>query len=202
MVAILLLNVKDVFSVGGGVLLDKSCVVFQRMCVLCLCSQCAYKCSFHRICLCLCMSEFIYSFKSLIAGPQVLALLMLFICVILCTMWSGNSLELLYILPFGILCLSAISLMFVKKYVDCVCPSLSLCLPCSLFSLSLHHQYYVKLDMERQGTEPYTRGFKPGYHIQNSVYIKRISRVEYISWIVPALQYLFLMLRSRECGVW
>ena len=41
-------------------------------------------------------------------------LLMLFICVILHTMWSGPSVQLLCILPFGILCLSAISMMFVN----------------------------------------------------------------------------------------
>ena len=35
-VAILLLNVMAVFSLGGGALLDRSCMVFQRMCVLCL----------------------------------------------------------------------------------------------------------------------------------------------------------------------
>ena len=35
-VAILLLNVMDVFSVGGCALLDRPCMVFQRMCVLCL----------------------------------------------------------------------------------------------------------------------------------------------------------------------
>ena len=35
-VAILLLNVMDMFSVGGGALLDRACIVFQRMCVLCL----------------------------------------------------------------------------------------------------------------------------------------------------------------------
>ena len=35
-VAILLLNVKDVFSVDGGALLDRPCMVLQRMCVLCL----------------------------------------------------------------------------------------------------------------------------------------------------------------------
>ena len=35
-VAILLLNVMDVFSVDGGALLDRPCMVFQRMCVLCL----------------------------------------------------------------------------------------------------------------------------------------------------------------------
>ena len=60
------------------------------------------------------MSEVISSFKSLGAGSQVFALLMLSLCVILHTMWSGNSLQLLCILPFGVLCLSAISMMFVK----------------------------------------------------------------------------------------
>ena len=35
-VVILLLNVMEVFSVGGGALLDIPFMVFQRMCVLCL----------------------------------------------------------------------------------------------------------------------------------------------------------------------
>ena len=35
-VAILLLSVMEVFSVGGGALLDRPCMVFQRMCMLCL----------------------------------------------------------------------------------------------------------------------------------------------------------------------
>ena len=35
-VAILLLNVMDVFSVCGGALVDRPCMVFQRVCVLCL----------------------------------------------------------------------------------------------------------------------------------------------------------------------
>ena len=35
-VSILLMNVMDVFSVGGGALLDRPCMVFQRMCVFCL----------------------------------------------------------------------------------------------------------------------------------------------------------------------
>ena len=61
------------------------------------------------------MSEVISSFKSLRAGSQVFALLMLFLCVILHTMWSGKSLKLLCILPSGMnLCLSAISMMFVN----------------------------------------------------------------------------------------
>ena len=36
MVAILLLNVMDVVCVGGGALMDRPCMVFQRVCVLCL----------------------------------------------------------------------------------------------------------------------------------------------------------------------
>ena len=32
----LLLNFMDVFSVGGGALLDRPCMVFHRMCGLCL----------------------------------------------------------------------------------------------------------------------------------------------------------------------
>ena len=35
-VTILLLNVLEVFSVGGGALLNRPCMVFQIMCVLCL----------------------------------------------------------------------------------------------------------------------------------------------------------------------
>ena len=36
---ILLLNVMEMLSVVGGALLDRSCMVFQGMCVLCLWSQ-------------------------------------------------------------------------------------------------------------------------------------------------------------------
>ena len=59
------------------------------------------------------MSDVISSFKSLTAGLQVFAVLMLFICVILHTMWSCKSLQFLCILAFGMLFLFAIS-MFVK----------------------------------------------------------------------------------------
>ena len=41
-----------------------------------------------------CMSEVITSFKSLRTGLQVFSLLMLFLWVILHTMWSGKSLQL------------------------------------------------------------------------------------------------------------
>ena len=60
------------------------------------------------------MSEVISSFRSLRAGSKVFSLLMLFLCVIFHTMSSGKSLQLLCNLPFGMLCLSAISMMFVK----------------------------------------------------------------------------------------
>ena len=60
------------------------------------------------------MLEVISSFRSLRAGSQVFALLMLFRCVILHTIYTGKSLQLLCILPFGMLCLSTISMMFVK----------------------------------------------------------------------------------------
>ena len=36
---ILLLNVMELLCVVGGVLLDRPCMVFHRMCVLCLWSQ-------------------------------------------------------------------------------------------------------------------------------------------------------------------
>ena len=65
-------------------------------------------------CLGFCMSEVISSFRSLRAGSQVFALLMLFLCVILHTISSGKSMQLLCIFPFGMLCLSAINMMFVK----------------------------------------------------------------------------------------
>ena len=62
-VAILLLNVMDVFSVCGGALLDRPCMVFQE-CVCCACDpneRLRSKCSFHMFCLCFCMSEVISS---------------------------------------------------------------------------------------------------------------------------------------------
>ena len=45
-VAILLLNVMDVFSVGGcgGALLDRPCMVFQRMCVFPACDPSVHLC--------------------------------------------------------------------------------------------------------------------------------------------------------------
>ena len=56
----------------------------------------------------------ISEFEGWITG---VSLLMLFLCVILHNMWSGKIMQLLCILPFGMVCLSAISMMFAKNYV-------------------------------------------------------------------------------------
>ena len=61
------------------------------------------------------MSEVISSSRSLRTGSQVFALRMMFLCVILHTMSSGKSLQLLCIFPFGMLYLSAISMIFFCK---------------------------------------------------------------------------------------
>ena len=93
----------------------ESCMVFHRMCVFCA-SGPSERLDAPSICFCLrfCMLEVISSFMSLRTGSQVFALLMVFLCVILHTMSSGKSLQLLRIFPFGMLCLSAISMIFVK----------------------------------------------------------------------------------------
>ena len=80
-----------------------ACDPNERLSAPSICFVCVFVCR-----------EVISSFRSLRAGSQVFALLMLFLCVILHTMSSGKSLQLLCILPFGMLCLSAISMMFVK----------------------------------------------------------------------------------------
>ena len=113
-VAILLLNVMDVFSVCGGALMDRPCMVFQRVCVLCLWSQWASKYSFHMfVCVFVCpkWSPHLGVWE---LDHRCLLSLCYFFCVILHTMSLDKSLQLLCILHFGMLCLSAISMMFVK----------------------------------------------------------------------------------------
>ena len=54
-VVILLLNVMVLFSVVGGALLDRPCMVFQRVCVCCACD--------HSVCLdapSICLFVFLY----------------------------------------------------------------------------------------------------------------------------------------------
>ena len=82
--------------------------------IKCVCCACGPSERLDDLSICFCMSKVISSFRSLRAGSQVFALLMLFLCVILHTISSGKSLQLLCIFPFGMLCLSAISMMFVK----------------------------------------------------------------------------------------
>ena len=86
----------------------------------CACSACDHSVhlsvpSIGFVYVCLCMSEFISSSKSLRVGSQVFALLMLFLCVILHTMWPRKRLYVLCILLFCVLCLSAIGMMVLKN---------------------------------------------------------------------------------------
>ena len=76
-VAILLLNVMDVFSVCVLVLCWIDHVWSSKECVCCACDP-SERLSAPSICF-FCMSEVISSFRSLRAGSQVFALLMLFL---------------------------------------------------------------------------------------------------------------------------
>ena len=68
------------------------------------------------------MRDVISEFNSEIEGSLAFCAMMLFLCSILCLMCSGSSLHVGYILPFGMLCLSAWRMMFVKM-VFAVCMS-------------------------------------------------------------------------------
>ena len=78
-------------------------------------------CSLHISDLCVCMRDVISEFNS-IERSLAFCALMLFLCSILCLMCSGSSLHVECILPFGMLCLSAWRMMFVKM-VFAVCMS-------------------------------------------------------------------------------
>ena len=83
--------------------------VTSKECVCCACGP-SERLDAPSICvLCFCMPEVVSSFRSLRAGSQVFALLMLFLCVILHTMFSGKSMQFICILPFDMLCLSVLS---------------------------------------------------------------------------------------------
>ena len=73
--------------------------------------------------LCFCMSYVISSFKSLRAVSHVFSLLVLFLCVIVHTMWSGNGMQLLCILPWYVVIVFH-QYKVCKNYVDsrfCCC---------------------------------------------------------------------------------
>ena len=62
------------------------------------------------------MTEDTSPFRSLKAGLHVYVFLILFLCVILYTMWSVRP-TVVCISPFSIVCLSAIRIMYLKMYV-------------------------------------------------------------------------------------
>ena len=76
-----------------GVLLASPCIVFQRVCVLCLSSQCVSRCSLHMSDLCVCMRDVISEFNSEIEGSLEFCAPTLFLCSILCLMCSRSSLH-------------------------------------------------------------------------------------------------------------
>ena len=69
-----------------------------------------------------CIRDVISEFNSEIKGSLACCALMLFLCSMLCHMCSGSSLHVECILLFGMLCLSAWRMMFVKM-VFAVCMS-------------------------------------------------------------------------------
>ena len=69
--------------------------------------------------LCVCIRDVISEFNSEIEGSLAFCALLLFLCSMLCLMWSGSSFHVECILHFGMLCLSAWRMMFVK--MQCVC---------------------------------------------------------------------------------
>ena len=80
------------------------------------------RCSLHKSDLCVCMRDVISEFNSEIEGSLAFCALIWFLCSILGLMCSGCSLHVECIFPFGMLCLSARRMMFVKM-VFAVCMS-------------------------------------------------------------------------------
>ena len=72
--------------------------------------------------LCVCVRDVFSEINSEIEGSLVFCALALFLCSSLCLMCSGSSLHVECILPFGMLCVSAWRMMFVKM-VFSVCMS-------------------------------------------------------------------------------
>ena len=76
-----------------GFLLANPCIVFQRVCVFCLLSQCVSRYSLHMSDLWVCMRDVISEFNSEIEGSLAFCVLMLFLCSILCIMCFGSGLH-------------------------------------------------------------------------------------------------------------
>ena len=92
-VSVFFLKVMVLLLACVGVLLTSPCIVFQRVCVLCLGSQYVSRCSLHMSDLWVCMRDVMPYFNSEIEGSLACCALMLFLCSILCLMCSGSSLH-------------------------------------------------------------------------------------------------------------
>ena len=97
-------------------------VLSSKEYVCCVCDPSVSRCSLHMSDVCVFMRDVISEFNSEIEGSLAFWALMLFLCSILCPMCSGSSLHVGCILPFGMLCLSAWRMMFVRMvFVVCMC---------------------------------------------------------------------------------
>ena len=113
--AVVLLKVIVVLGFGLGFLFVRCAIVLQSMCVLYLwshveSSKCCFQISVLWFCIWVSMS--LLRFGSV--GSLGFCCLMLFLWVIRSLMFCGRSLCLLCCFPFGMWCLSAVSMMFVS----------------------------------------------------------------------------------------
>ena len=97
-----------------GFLFDRFWIVFHNMWVFCLWSKFWLSFSFHRFDLCVSISLSISWFSVGNSFSWGLASRIWFLLVIFSLMYSGRSLALLLIFPFGMWCLSAVSMALVN----------------------------------------------------------------------------------------
>ena len=113
-VAVLPLNVIVLFGCCGGCLFDREFIVFHKMCVFCLWSQCSSSFDFHISDLCCEISWFISSLIVLMFLSFGFCCLRWSLLRILSLIGSGSSKVVVCSLPFGMWCLSAFSIAFVR----------------------------------------------------------------------------------------
>ena len=102
MAILLLLNVMVVLVGGFGFLFESLEIVFHNLCESCLWLQMSVMCSFHKSCLCCCISLSICVFSALMLGCLWSCCRRAFRWSIRLRMCSGKSLSLLEIFPCGI----------------------------------------------------------------------------------------------------
>ena len=113
-IAVLLLKRIVVLGCVLGFLLERPARVFHSMCELVLWSQLSTRCSFQSSVLCCWICLSISAFRVGRVGSEGFCCLMVFRLDIRSRMFCGRSLCLLCCLPLGMLCLSAVSIMFVR----------------------------------------------------------------------------------------